>query len=626
MNGAWPRVLIVAVVLAIRLPFLFHPIQGDDAFYLSAAEHAQVEPLHPHNFTITAQGMEIDMRGFPHPPGNAWILGAILAATGDIREPVYHGVYLIFSILAALAAFSIARRFCTRPLWATLLFVATPAFVINGTSLETDLPFTAFWLTAIALFLGAVEEGQAYRFGAAALAMAAAAQISYQAVVLIPVLGLWLWTRGERRAAAWLAVVTPALAIGLWQLYERSATGAAPSEVLTGHMATHSLQSLGNKARNAAALTVHLGWMQSPLLAPWGLVAIPVGAAAAYYDANPLFWVPMALGVATLFHYRRAGGLAGIWLYVYFAAALVIFFAGSARYLLPAALPLAILAVNRMRDRRGLLWAGLGTHLALGVALAASNQALWTFYRDNAAGWEKELDEHRSFVNAEWGLRHYAESAGAIPLRVTQTFRSGDRIVASTLGAPVRLPGGPRFTELSAAEMETPLRLIGMGSRSAYSSAAGGLRAFDIGTGAVDRVRLIVVNDAKPVLSYLPMNAPEADGQILSGVYGLEGNSWRWTARRAVVALKAPAEASYLEATFRIVEQSRGRMVTLSANGSPVAAERFERADQFTLRSSERVAGGGEAVTVTLAIEEGFRVDGDARELGLILTGIGFRD
>ena len=74
---------------------------------------------------------------------------------------------MVFSLIAAWAMWSLARRFSPQPLWATLLFMAVPAFVVNGNSLETDLPFLAFWMAAVALFC-------AGRLWWAAVAMAAA--------------------------------------------------------------------------------------------------------------------------------------------------------------------------------------------------------------------------------------------------------------------------------------------------------------------------------------------------------------------------------------------------------------------------------------------------------------------
>jgi len=149
---------IIAIVLALRLPFLHQAIQGDDLYYLYGAEHAQIEPLHPDHAKYLFDGDLVEMRGNSHPPLNSWILGALLWALGDVREVPFHLAYSIFSIIAALAMLSLARRFCGRPLLATLLFVAVPAFVVNGNSLETDLPFLALWMLAIAWFVKGIEE------------------------------------------------------------------------------------------------------------------------------------------------------------------------------------------------------------------------------------------------------------------------------------------------------------------------------------------------------------------------------------------------------------------------------------------------------------------------------------
>ncbi|MBL8294150.1 MAG: hypothetical protein JNN08_20065 [Bryobacterales bacterium] len=63
----------------MRLPFLNHPIQGDDAYYLAMAQHAQIEPLHPTHFRHVSTGIEVDMRGYPRPAMNAWVLALLPA-------------------------------------------------------------------------------------------------------------------------------------------------------------------------------------------------------------------------------------------------------------------------------------------------------------------------------------------------------------------------------------------------------------------------------------------------------------------------------------------------------------------------------------------------------------------
>ncbi|MEJ7607616.1 MAG: glycosyltransferase family 39 protein [Bryobacteraceae bacterium] len=93
------------------------------------------------------------MRGHPHPALNSWILAGLLVIFGDVYEIPFHAAYIGFSLIAAVCMWSLAKRFSPHPLWATLLFLSFPAFIVNGTSLEADLPFLAFWMAGIAFFV-----------------------------------------------------------------------------------------------------------------------------------------------------------------------------------------------------------------------------------------------------------------------------------------------------------------------------------------------------------------------------------------------------------------------------------------------------------------------------------------
>src|SRR5688572_17881140 len=118
------------IVLLLRLPFLTQPVQGDDVYYLFGAQHALIDPAHPSHAKYVFQGEVVDMRGHPHPPLNSWILAALLAIFGDVYEVPFHAVYIVFSLIAAWAMWSLARRFSEWPLGATLLFLSVPAFVV----------------------------------------------------------------------------------------------------------------------------------------------------------------------------------------------------------------------------------------------------------------------------------------------------------------------------------------------------------------------------------------------------------------------------------------------------------------------------------------------------------------
>jgi hypothetical protein len=585
--------LVLAVVLLIRLPFLNQAIQGDDVYYLAGAEHVQIDPLDPNHVQYVSMGDRVDLRGFPHPPFNAWFLGLLLAVIGDIREVPFHAAYILFSVVAALAMWSLAKRFSPHPLWATLLFLAVPAFVINGNSLESDLPFLAFWMASVACFV-------AGRWAWAAVAMVLAALSAFQAIFLTPILAVyvWIYRRKDRtaRLATLLTLVAPA-ALLVCQLLERWYSGALPVAVSAGYMSSYGLQTLPNKIRNAAALAVHACFLVFPALLPG----------------------------AILLDWKRRGREAAFltaWIALFFGGAAVLFFAGSARYLLPMAAPVALL-VSHLRTR----WLAIGfaAQMALSLALATVNYQHWDGYRRFARQIRAATAGHRVYINGEWGLRYYVEADGGVPLERGQVLRAGDIVVSSRLAYPIAFTAPTATIAEQAIRASLPLQLIGLEARSGYSTATKGLRPFDISTAPIDIVRAEIVVDRHPALSYLPMNAPEAGGQIVSGLYDLENGAWRWTSGSAVVLLKSPAHPLPIEAAFTIPDAAPARHVELLLDGRVVASETYSGPGAYTLKSPPQTPAGPTA-SVTLTIDRTFSVPGDHRELGVVVSGIGFRE
>ena len=578
--------LVLGLVLLIRLPFLNQAIQGDDHIYLTEASHALIDPLHPDNTTYVFQGEEVDLRGQPHPPLDGWVLAALIAVIGGVKEVPFHAAYMLFSVIAACSMWSLARRFSPHPLWAALLFVAVPAFVVNGNSLETDLPFLAFWMAAVALFEATPL--------LSALCLALAALTAYQAVLLTPILAVYVWLFHRRSRARWLILLVPPFMVVAWQLFERLSTGALPAAVLNGYLATY--QTLPAKLANALALTIHSWFIVFPALVPPALVL----AWRRRREPDTLFLLA--------------------WIGIFFAGALAIFFAGSARYLLPMAAP-AVLLASRLRPKW--LAAGFALQLALGLSLAAVNYQHWDGYRQFAESLRGPAAGHRVWVDGEWGLRFYLESDGALPLKKTQRLRPGDIVVSSDLGASVN-PVAP-FAPLRAAEIRPalPLRLIGLESHSGYSTISRGFWPFGISAGPIDRLRAREVAERHPTLAYLPMNAPDAADQIVAGIFSLEDNRFRWMSRSALVALAAPASPLPLRATFTIPPQARARRVTLLLDGRQVASQTYAAPGTYTLESPPVRAAGAVAM-VEIAIDQTFFAPGDSRELGMVLTSVGF--
>lgn len=601
------------MVLALRLPFIRQAVQGDDLYYLYGAQHAQIDPLHPTHAKYLFQGDLVDMRGHSHGPLNSWILGGLLAFFGSIRVVWFHLAYMVFSIISALSMWALARRFCGKPIIATMLFLAVPAFVVNGNSFESDLPFLAFWMAAVAFFVYAVDNESPRYLLACALCSALAALAAYQAVFLVPIFAVYLYRKQRDWTAAWVTIFAGPIAFATWQIFERITGGSLPAGVLAGYLQSHPWNALPQKIRNAVALTVHCGWIVSPILVRAPKLAWAAGAAAAlggvFYDSNPMFWLPLGLGVAVLGSFIRPGML-GTWVIVFFTGALIVFFAGSARYLLPIAAPVVILAVRASGTR--MLAVGFALQMILSLSLAAVNYEHWGAYRTFVAAHETELSTHRTWIDAEWGLAFYLEAEGAIPLQKGVVPQPGDLLVTSELGTPVEV-------NVPLAKMETlevspliPLRLFSLTGKSAYSVANRGLRAFEFSSAPIDRVQLSAVTARIPILAKVTKSDR---GQIVNGWFP-DG----WTDLEANIVLKRTS--STLVAEFYIPPSAAARRVQLYVDGHMVAERPFPAPGNYTLSTPN--VDGPASVNVTVRVDKTFTAPPDTRKLGMLLTSVGF--
>ncbi len=581
--------LVAALALALRLPFLRQPVQGDDLYYLYGAEHAQIDPLHPTHTKYLFLGDLVDMRGQSHPPLDSWILGGLLAIFGDMREAPFHLAYTIFSLIAALAVWSLARRFTLKPLLATLLFCAVPAFVVNGNSLEADLPFLAFWLAAIALFAAGLERRSRAALLASALSAGFAGLAAYQAIFLTPVLAAFLIGKRSKWIAAWAVTLAAPGALLAWQAFERATGGALPASMLAGYLSAYDFESLQRKGRAILALLVNLTWMASPVVLCGAILNVR-GRRAWLAGREFLLW----------------------WIAIFFAGAAVVFFVGSARYLLPVAAPLAILLAEAAP--RPWIIAGIAVELAISLMLAVVNYQHWAAYRGFAAQVVREAAGRRIWIDADWGLRWYLEAGGGLPLAKNQAIQPGDLVVTSELANPLR-PGVP-LAPFAAAEIapRIPLRLISLSGRSAYSYGAHGFFPFEISAGPIDRVRAEIA--IEPRLSYVDPRRPESASQILSGL-SPDG----WMSSQARILLKASGNAEPLEIAVYLPGNAPARRLRVSFNGGPAIEQALPRPGLHTLHAP---APEAKTILVTLAVDRTFHAPGDARELGLVIRGIGF--
>jgi len=601
-----PALLIVALVLLIRLPLLNEAVQGDDVYYLAAATHAQIDPFHPNHVHYIFEGRDVDFRGYPHPPLNAWCLAALIAIFGAVSEIPFHAAYILFSLLAAWATWSLAKRFSPQPLLATLIALVTPAFVINGNSFESDIPFLAFWLSGIAVFISAIDRRSPTRLLLSSLLLILASLTAMQVVLAVPILAVYTWLHARRWPLAWASIVAPLFGITAWQTFERLTDGQFPALVSAGYQQAYGYQRLALKLRNAAALSVHALFLVFPPL----LVFLPT------WRWMPMRWMPLWCWPMAGTQSKKDRLFLISYSLLFFLGAIAFFFAGSARYLLPMAAPIAILISTA---RPLFLKVAFFTYLPFSLLLATANYQHWNQTRTFA---QSLPHDRRIWVNAEWGLRHYLEDRGALPVRKGQQIPPGDLVVSSELAYPVAYSHAgsiPVITTQQSIHPAVPLRLIGLDTHSAYSTASKGLLPFGISNGTLDRLRAETLVPKLPAREYIDLALPDANDQIASGIYAADGNPWRWMAKSGTFLLKQPATPTPIQVRLYIPDAAPARTISITLDNKPIATQTFLRPGTYTIQTKPE---SGTVLTVTA--DQTFSVPSDHRTLGIILTGAGF--
>jgi hypothetical protein len=127
---------------------------------------------------------------------------------------------------------------------------------------------------------------------------------------------------------------------------------------------------------------------------------------------------------------------------------------------------------------------------------------------------------------------------------------------------------------------------------------------------------------------------PRAAVQLTSGFHPVEQNAWRWTMGHFSVVAKPPAGAAHKGATLVLkfvipdIEMQKLKSMTLSAsaNGVKLEPETYTTPGEHTYsRDVPASAMSGDAVTVNFALDKYLPPsDSDSRELGLIVSTVGF--
>ncbi len=535
------RVVLVAAVLGLTVPFLATPYHIDDDIYLKGAQQILRTPWSPLGGTQKMLGEVMPTYHFTqHPPLVSYLIALVDVTTGGLSEIRLHLAFLVFPLLAALAFHGLARRFTRHPLEASLLLVGTPVFLVSSHGIMTDLPFLALALSATAAFVQAVDGRGARFFAAGGLLLALACFTQYRGLMLAPLLVGYAWLQGRRRAQAAGATAPALLLVGLWSLSNARDLGVvhlsdagswiafAPDRMI--HDAIAYVALVGG----VTLFPLFLLWALRRTLAraDTGIAVVAATAAAAVSSTQgygvaqtSLFVVFLVSGIVTTWAFVPSRQFA-----VRYLAALRVLPAGepvrdelflvgmvsitllsqvvlnlfaSARSILLAAPFLVLLLVRRIESQvpavvgaRRTLRVGVALTVACGLAISIADYQFAVAERDLARSLKARLaGQGRVWFSGEWGFRHYMEKAGFEYATVDGTGTvAGDLLVMPEVPCPAAL--APTFSErlrledAVVSERRFPIKIMSFQDRAGFYSNFHGLLPYSFSRRPLESARV----------------------------------------------------------------------------------------------------------------------------------------
>ena len=410
-----------------------------------------------------------------NPPLACYYLAAVTAIFGW-GEFAVHLALLLPAIAVVLGTYRLAKLVCQQPLFAALLALFMPVFMISANTAMCDVSMLAFWVWAVVLWMEGLPANSTWKLALAATFIGLAALTKYYGACLLPLLAAYALVQ-RRPLRHWAGfLIIPLLILCLYQyltagyggLFYRAMDYAAFSK---GFFGVSKLQGLlcglaftGGCLAPIVFFTPLL-WKKRALLLFAVLAAVI--ALIVFYDGSLwknyvnlsaaswpwiktqiAFWTlagtaVLALTFTNLWRQRDANALLlALWVGGTFYFAVACNWTVNARSLLPLTPALAILIVQQLE--RAQRHATTAATVTKGAWLALALCALFSFLTESADfsaavavrnSANLVLEKYaqapgRLWYEGHWGFQYYMKRAGASAMDYTHPgLRPGDHVV-----------------------------------------------------------------------------------------------------------------------------------------------------------------------------------------------------
>jgi 4-amino-4-deoxy-L-arabinose transferase-like glycosyltransferase len=161
----------------------------DDGGFIEVARQIRVHPADPFGFRHNWTGREVAaVKEFQNGPLTSYYI-ALAATCLGWSERALHLAFLLPAAAAILGTYFLALRFCGEPLFAALVTLFCPVFLVSGTTVMADVITLAFFVWAMVLWLRSAEDGShCFAILSACLIGAASVTRYFPSLTLVPLL------------------------------------------------------------------------------------------------------------------------------------------------------------------------------------------------------------------------------------------------------------------------------------------------------------------------------------------------------------------------------------------------------------------------------------------------------
>jgi 4-amino-4-deoxy-L-arabinose transferase-like glycosyltransferase len=149
-QGSWTAiVLLVCLCVAALLPFVDKAYTIDDPLFMWVANRIHEAPADFFRFQVNWETRPKPMwEETRNPPLAAYYIAAVGLA-GGTGERVMHLAFIVPAALTIWGVYRLAQQFGTRPFFAALFVLVSPAFLVSSTTIMCDTMMLAFWVWAL---------------------------------------------------------------------------------------------------------------------------------------------------------------------------------------------------------------------------------------------------------------------------------------------------------------------------------------------------------------------------------------------------------------------------------------------------------------------------------------------